>query len=62
MIEGKTPICDVLVKYTHASKFSTIKMLTRVQKLYSAKEEVLKILKLVFKVFHSANEDHLLLG
>ena len=52
MIEGRTPICDVLDKYSHASKHSTIKMLTRVQKLYEAKEEVKKILKLVFKVFH----------
>ena len=50
MIEGKNSINDLIQKYSKANKESILTLLHRIDKLYSARTEVKKILKLIFVV------------
>ena len=63
MIEGKVPICAILDQYCNVDRESLITLLTRVQKLYTSRNEVKKILSFLFKAFHNPkikNRDNLL--
>jgi hypothetical protein len=56
LIEGKVPICTLLDQYSNPSKHNVSILLHRIEKLFNAREEAIKIFKLTLELFHVPQE------
>lgn len=56
MIEGKAPILDIIELYKKKDKKSIRTLLFRIEKLFNARAEVIKIFTLIFRIFHDLPE------
>ena len=53
MVEGKTPICHLIQNYSQTDKENVYRLLYRCQKLFEAKQEVSRVLKLLIRLTYS---------